>query len=222
MKVAVGSMWRDSNKQGRIWEQLVQYHHLALALRARGDSLTCLFVENDSTDDTAYQLREFGACGHVPTDLAYVHDDCPYWQSIDHPDRWRHLAWVANHTLDMLAEDDADRFIYVESDLRWEPATMLALLDHLDTVEVVSAVNLRPDGALFDTWGTLGLDGIAPDLAGTSLIEVASAAGCTAMHADIGRTTRFQSEDCYRGWNRDMRDHGHTVWLDPTLTVTHP
>lgn len=226
MNVLVGSMFRDSSAY--IDRALDQYARLAKELDAKGDVCRFVFVENDSTDDTRDRLCAFDG----DAEIIFRSDDCPYWPSTDHRERWRHLAWVANGVLESV-EDEDDVVIYVESDLAWEPETMLRLLDHLNHVDVVSPMNMRIDG-YYDLWGSRGMDGrrfapyppYHPDLADArtanrGLVEVQSVAGCTAMVADVARACRFSPDDCYVGFNRDIRLHGWKVWLDPSLEVLH-
>lgn len=221
--IAVGSMWRDS--AAYIDRSLHQFDLLRKELDAKGEDVRFIWVENDSTDDTYERLAMFD--GDVT--LERRSDGCPYWPSVDNRDRWRHLAWVANGVLEQVGADD-DVFIYVESDLAWEVPTMLRLLDHLNRVDVVSPLNMRANGRYYDVWGSKGLDGrrfsfdppFHPSLASGELTEVQSVAGCTAMIGEVARSTRFSSDDCYLGWNRDMRLAGWKVWCDPTLQVVHP
>lgn len=217
-------MFRDSSKY--LDRSLDQYARLAKELDAKGDHCRFVFVENDSEDDTRERLCGFD--GDV--EIIFRTDDCPYWPSVDARERWRHLAWVANGVLENVLEED-DVLIYVESDLAWQPETMLRLLDHLNHVDVVSPLNMRSDEIhYFDLWGSRGMDGrrfsvkppFHPDIADAKgLVEVQSIAGCTAMLADVARSTRFSPDDCYVGWNRDMRLHGWKVWCDPSLRVFH-
>lgn len=225
--IAVCSMFRDSARY--IDRSLHQYDLLAKDLDKRGEDVRFIFCENSSVDDTYQRLSDFA--GTWDTTLVQRSDDCRYWESVDNRERWRHLAWVANATLEeVTAEDDA--VIYVESDLAWEPSTLLRLLDHLNRVDVVSPLNMRFDGTNYDRWGTRGMDGRrftadppfhpSVEAAGPGeLVEVQSVAGCTAMVADVARLTRFSPDDCYVGLNREMRLAGFRVWLDPSLAVTH-
>jgi hypothetical protein len=89
---------------------------------------------------------------------------------------------------------------------------------------------MRAGGSYYDIWGSRGLNGkrfnpqppFHLSLANADpLVEVQSVAGCTAMVADVARLTRFSSDDCYVGWNRNMRLSGFKVWLDPSLAVIH-
>lgn len=226
MNVAICSMWRDSHAY--VDTALEQFRLLGKEIDKRGDHLRFVWCENDSTDDTFDRLSAFD--GDVT--LVRRSDGCPYFRSEERVDRWRHLAWVANATLEEITSED-DAVIYVESDLTWETTTMLRLLDHLSKVDVVSPLNMRHDGTYFDTWGSRGMDGRRfsahppwhPDLQlvnDRGLVEVQSMAGCTALVADVARMTRFDPADCYVGWNRAMRLAGWTVWCDPSLAVVHP
>jgi hypothetical protein len=219
--IGVGSMWRDSHRY--IDRSLEQFERLAKQLDALGEETRFYWVDGGSTDDTVDRLNDFDG------DLTFeVRDDgCPYFPSVDRQDRWRHLAWIANGVLEMV-EEDVSQFIYVESDLAWDTVTMLGLLRHLDEVTVVSPLNKSVHGFYYDVWGSVGLDGThfsagAPfhRSLGCGLTEVQSIAGCTAMHGDVARSTRFAPEDCYVGWNRAMRAQGHRIWCDPALAVHH-
>lgn len=223
MNVTVGSMFRDSGPY--LDRALDQYERLAKELDAKGDHCRFVFVENDSTDDTHERLCDFD--GDV--ELIRRSDDCPYWGSVDVRERWQHLAWVANGVLENVLPED-DMVIYVESDLAWEPTTMLHLLDHLNHVDAVAPLNLRRDGSYYDVWGSRGMDGVRFSakppfhrdlIQNVGLVEVQSIAGCTAMIGDVARTCRFSPDDCYVGLNRDIRLHGWKLWCDPTLSVVH-
>lgn len=229
VKVAIGSMWRDMGPLMRA--RIDQFYKLGAALKARGDDPVCIFVENDSKDITWSELYEFGGCGHVNSILLRVSDECPYWPSVDHPDRWRHLAWVANHTMDEIT-DDIDVFLYVESDLMWSTSTMLGLIDQAVTEQAaVLACNRLANGQWYDIWGSRarGLRFGAnpphhPVLEGweSGLVAVDSACGAIAMPGDVARQVRFQPEDCFVGLCRDIRAKGYGLFLDPSLEVIHP
>lgn len=222
MNIVAASMFRDST--GYIGRYASQIQDLNMALRAHGDTLRVIAVENDSTDDTWARLNHPTVYG---THLVRVHDDCPYWPSVDDPARWRHIAWVCNHVLERVDDRD-DVLVYVESDLIWDSPTILRLIDHLKTVDAVSCPNMRGD-VYYDTWGSRK-DGARftshtphhPALVGGELVEMDSVASILAVHADIARKTRFQPKDGFVGWCRDIRSQGFKIWLDPTLKVEHP
>src|SRR5689334_12755871 len=118
-------MFRDSESYlDRYFDQVVGLRRL---LEKRGDKLRVVAVENDSTDETWGRLDQWGFAKFCDLTLLKVHDDCPYYPSVDNPLRWRHHAWVANH---VLAEvDDHDHIaVYVESDLEWQPEHLFQLI----------------------------------------------------------------------------------------------
>jgi hypothetical protein len=227
VNVAICSMFRDS------CDYLSRYIRQVQALRERlehrGDTLRVVAVENDSADDTFLRLDDWGANVYADLTLVGVSDDCPYYPSVDDPVRWRHHAWVANHALAEIDERD-DVVLYVESDLKWEADHLLKLIDEVGTLDAVSCPNWahEPHTRYYDIWGSRR-NGVAftpypPYHADfdTDLLEMDSVASVLAVKADIARKTRFQPEDAFVGWCRDIREQGHTVWLDPSVWVVHP
>ena len=227
MNVVVGSMFRDST--GYLETYIAQIHGLRDLLEARGDKLRVVAVENDSQDDTHLRLDDWGGNVFCDLTLIKVHDDCPYYRSIDDPKRWRHLAWVANHVLEDVDDRD-DVLLYVESDLGWEPAEMLQLIDHTRLLPAVSCPNyaFEKGGRYYDIWGSRK-DGrrfsphrpYHPDWS-EELMTMDSVASVLAVRADIARKTRFGDTNCFIGWCEDIRSQGHTIWYDPSLCVIHP
>lgn len=229
MRVLVGSMFRDAESYiGRYRQQV---DGLAKLLWDRGDDIRLVLVENDSIDNTPHEIHETAACGHINACHITVHDDCPYYPSVNHPHRWRHLAWVANHVLDEVSETD-DRVLYVESDLAWDPHDMLRLIDRVDDQRpawVAPNWHQTIGGNWYDSWGTRGLDGrrwsMHPphhsDWQPDEPFRVESMCGAIALSGDVARSVRFQPQDCFVGLCRDVRQRGHQVWCDPTCPVVH-
>lgn len=232
-RVLLGSIFRNAaHYVDRYFDQAVA---LSVALASRGASLRLVLVEGDSVDGTWAALER-----HVPAwgaRLALVKREHggPPWGSVDHPARWRALAWCANGVLDALRGDD-DAVIYVESDLLWDAGTMLALLDHLDRgVPAVAPLCFTTAGHFYDIYGHRGMDGVPfspfppyhADLAALApghLGLVRSAGSCVAMRADVARLARFGEEppDCVLGLGRTIWAAGYSLSLDPALKVVHP
>lgn len=227
MNVVVASMFRDS--QEYLWDYIGQIEGLRDLLEARGDRLRVVAIENDSTDETWANLDLWGHGAFCDLTLTKASDGCPYYPSLDLPDRWRHIAWVCNHALEHVDDRD-DVLLYRESDLTATPETMLRLIDRLAEVDAISCPNLQGD-RYYDTWGSRK-DGVKfqreapyhPALAewAGGLIEMDSVASILAVKADIARKTRFQPEDGFVGWCRDIKAQGHKIWLDPSISVIHP
>lgn len=223
-------MFRDSTGYfDRYRRQVDAFSHL---MEERGDHVRVVAIENDSTDDTWEAINLWGHASFTYLTLVKAHDDCPYWPSVDHRGRWRHIAWVCNQVLDEVDDRD-DVLLYVESDLVWEPATMVTLVDHLANVDAVSCPNFAdgPGGRYYDIWGSRrGGQRFAPwppyheDLVGWDggLMEMDSVASVLAIRADIARKTRFQPEDAFVGWCRDICTQGGRIWMDMTVHVVHP
>lgn len=224
MIVAVGSMWRNSD--GYIDRALRQFEGLA----EHFDEVQFGFVENESADNTGALLDEWadGLSLDLQGSIAHVADGCPYYPSADMPERWRHLAWVANHTIDLIS-DEADIFLYVESDLAWDPADLAQLVEWADETQAAhAACNLMAGDRWYDTWGSrIGdehFDAGPPYHSkwDDSPFQVDSTCGALALPAKVARATRFQPEDCYVGWCRSIREEGTPIWLQPDIKVHHP
>lgn len=226
-QVALGSMFRDSTSYlPRYFEQV---EALRTMLEDRGDRLRVIAIENDSADET-WEMIDRWLFGHFADGvLVKVHDDCPYFPSVDRPERWRHHAWVQNHVLEELDDTD-DVLVYVESDLVWTPDDLCALVDKAkDNQAWTAAVFYREYGGhWYDSWGT-SVDGANffgsypyhPKYTGEPM-QIDTCASVLACPAKLARETRFSPVDAFKGWARDIYAHGGEVWLDPSVAVLHP
>lgn len=215
-------MWRDS--AGYVDDALHRFRQLADLLNIRGDRVEFVFAENSSKDHTADRLRLFGRTHR--SHIIQRADNCPYWPSIDTPERWRHLAWVQNGVLENIGAD-ADVFLYVESDLTWNPTDLVVLIDHTTEWPVAAAMNMRRDGRYYDIHGTRrnGQRFTADhpyhqDFNGAPL-TVDSVGGALAMRAAIARNTRIP-ETGYVGWCHTIGELGYPIMLCPDVKVIHP
>lgn len=221
MIVAVGSMWRDS--AGYIDRSLKQFEGLARLF----DQVYFGFAENASTDFTDDRLHAWAESVWPAARIRHVRDDCPYYPSVDIPDRWRHLAWVSNQTIELIPAE-ADIFLYVESDLTWDPQDLARLVQMAaDDGAAHAACNVADGGRWYDTWGSR-LNGERFQAGSPhhsqwsdSSFLVDSTCGALALPADVARATRFQPEDCYVGWCRDIWANHCPIWLEPDIKVIH-
>lgn len=221
-RVALGSIFRNSTSYlGRYFNQARGFQKL---LNDRGMELTLFLVEGDSVDDTWNQLA-VGALGHFEADLIKRAHGGPWWGSVDVPERWKALSWCCNGVMERVTDEHA--LIYVESDLWWEPETMMALVDRLDEgYNAVSPMCFTSAGHFYDVWGYLK-DGVQfspfPPYheALSGLTPIDSAGSCIAMSGKVARVARFGPLDCVRGLGRSIRENGFTLWVDPSLKVVH-
>lgn len=187
-------------------------------------------VEGDSDDNTWKALQD--------TDFycLKVEHGGPRYGSVDHPVRWRQIAaacQVAMIAATRLCEPN-DPFCYVESDLLWEPETMVTLVDDLSRVPAVAPLSMirqEDDGQLrfYDGYGyrkdgiSFGFyppyfDGYDPE----ALRPIDSSGSCFATLGHYMPMLNFSPTACITGIGQSLRDNGYNLFLDPTVMVVHP
>lgn len=192
------------------------------------DSLHVIAVEGDSTDDT-YNLLDDAS--DIDTLLTCEHGG-PTFPSTIHPLRWRQLSVACNTALcaAMRISQPDDIFIYVESDLVWEPDTFLKLMKDLDEVPAVAPMSMM-GMTFYDVWGHTYDGGTqfkrhVPHYEGwhvgvESLRQIDTAGSCFVTTADALRVIEFSAIDCIRGIGRSLYSHGLSLYVDPTVRVEH-
>lgn len=230
MNVTLCSAFRNASSylNEYIWREF----RLRMALTERGDSLSLILAEGDSVDDTAEALLdEYANVAGVL--LVKCDHGGPDYGPVVNADRFANLAKVWNAIWQRIPQD-ADAVIFVESDLIWEPSTLLALLDDLWYAPcVVPLVLLRrdgwPEGYWYDSWAYWRrgeqvrvmppyFDGMDDD---TDLLELDSAGSCLVMRGDVARGLVWPAEDVVVGICRQIRERGGSVWLDARQRVIH-
>lgn len=221
--IFLASCWRDSASY------LPRYVEQVRKLRAESNEpLHLVAVEGDSVDTTWTDLHQ----SHEFDSILHCEHGGPKYPSVDHPQRWRQLSTVGNVALCAALRQmhPQDRFVFIESDLTWEPATILSLADHLLSVDAVAPMSMC--GARFyDIWGHMR-DGVRfnahpPYYRGWTpgtqdMVPIDSAGSCFALSYEALRVAEFSAIDCIRGIGRSLRTRGFTLWIDPTLSVEHP
>lgn len=227
MNIALGSIFRNSTPY--LDRYYAQCASLAERLQAQGHSLRFVFAEADSTDGTAEQLAQLFQ--HRDCTLTDRANGSPWFGSVDHPERWKAISYVCNGVLEQVQPRD-DVLIYVESDLIWQPETMLRLVEHVQApgVDAVAAMCFHNGTDIFyDVWGHRK-DGARfgpmapyhPEVNG-ALTQIDSAGSCIVMRGLVARNARFTPPELgIVGFCGDLRGRGFRLWLDPTLKVEHP
>jgi glycosyltransferase involved in cell wall biosynthesis len=227
MNVAVLSMFRDST--GYLSQYFAQVKCLSELLHGEGSRLRIVACENDSEDET-YRWLDRNLQSWPGSRLIEAKDDCPYYPSLELPERWRHIAWVCNQLLDQVDEAD-DVVLYVESDLRWQPDEMLRLVhlakDH-GAVTCPSYLKVR-GGRYYDTWGSRRGGArfssrypYTPEWTTDRMLAMDSCASVLAVKAKWARDCRFTEEDGFVGWSRAVRSKNGYLWMATDLAVVHP
>lgn len=227
MNVTLCSHFR--NATAYLPRYFAQVGALQRCLDERGDRLELVLAEGDSTDDTwawIYALSE-----DFNVDVERVDHGGKDYGSVVHPERFANIAKVCNAIWQRLPVD-ADAVVWMESDLIWRPATVLALLDHLAHVPAVAPCILLkregwPENAFYDTWAfrkngkRFGHYYPYNEWLSEDMMRVDSAGSCLAMRGDVARAVTWPSEDVIVGLCRQVYELGGSVWLDPNLQVTH-
>lgn len=229
MNVTVCSIFRNSMAYlDRYFDQIGA---LEETLGRRGDSLSLVWGEGDSTDDTLAWLLS------SPYEAKIV--DCahggPAYTSVVDAQRFKQLAFVGNRVLANVP-DDADAVVYIESDLIWEPQTIIELLNDIQWRDVVAPLIMhkgnpglyKGDGPFFYDRYAFIKDGIHftneppyHEAIDGNMTKMDSVGSVLAMNAKIARNVRLPEEDVIVGFCRLIREQGGSIWLDPHLAVYH-
>jgi hypothetical protein len=205
-----------------------QMDGLQNALAARGDSLQLVLGYGDSTDATPAIL--FDECANrFDCLLLDVSHGGPVFGSVEHPQRFKQLAFVGNKLWAHIP-DAADVVALVESDLIWQTNTMLALIDHTATYPVIAPLimDFMPWGRFRDVYafrrGGDRFTSYPPyhaDLNG-EVLQVDSAGSVLVMRGELARGLCWPQEDVVVGVCRQIYERGGAVYVDPALKVIHP
>jgi hypothetical protein len=157
----------------------------------------------------------------------------PVYGSTEQPERMKALSGLANSGLDCLQAyvDANDHVFYVESDLLWEPETVLELSNKMTMAGLDALAPMIYAGPNFyDIWGFRGLDGerfgpfkpYHPDLKEHPIVEVSSVGSAFVMRGALVEDVRIKDDYALVGFWRDARAKGYRVFVDQMETVRHP
>jgi len=224
--IIVASCFRDSTPYlERHRDQIERFRKLS------HEPVYVIAVEGDSTDDTYDRLKEMEYTDEV---LKVEHGGQRYG-SVVHPLRWRQLAACGNVALCAATRvsEPGDRFVYVESDLVWEPETIMQMTEAVGwNYHAIAPMSMALNEARFyDIWGHMKdgrpfhahppyYDGWAPYA--HDLVPIDTAGSCFVLDSEALPVVEFSSHDCIRGIGRTLAGHGKQLWLDPTAVVYHP
>lgn len=233
MKIALISFFRNS-AGGQIQHFMQQAAALRDALTARGDRMRIIAVYGDCTDNTEDVLMSEALRHSFAMTLVERSHGGPVFGSTEKPDRLKALSYVGNGGLEAVLEQD-DAVFYVESDLLWEPATVIRLLEQLGpNVDLVAPMifagkdnEQRPvfyDIFVFRKNG----ERFSPffpyhkDLKHDGLTHVDSVGSGFVMRGEVARHCRIRNDNVLMGFCEDVWDHEWTVNVDSRLAIYHP
>lgn len=225
MNVTLCSAFRNSARY--LDRYLAQVAALDEHLAARGDALTCIWGEGDSTDDTRFRLLRELTSGRRAGLVVDVAHGGPHIGSVVDAGRFRQLAYVANRMWAHLPLN-TDVLVQVESDLIWAAETLLTLIDCVQPGAVFAPMVMDGPDSFYDIY-VFRKDGAAftkkrpfhPALNG-SRVQVDSAGSCLAIPGAIAQAITCPAADVLIGTCRQIYAMGGAIWLDPTLVVYHP
>lgn len=191
-------------------------------------NLRVLAAEGDSVDRTRYLLTQ---AYKVPIEIVDVTHGGPVYGSTEAPARMAQLSVMWNKIMDAVKETD-DVFLYVESDLIWEPITLARLIDRAawwqDGFDVFAPMVCAGPN-FYDIWafrknGTRfsPFPPYHPELKKDELLEVDSVGSCLSMRAVVARQCRIHDNNAIVGWCKDVRHHGYRIAVCPDLKIHHP
>lgn len=234
MNIALCSAFRDAASY--LPRYVRQVDALGQALAARGDRFALVWGEGDSHDQTLERL--IVAAQGIPWPVHRV--DCTHggghYGSVVNAERFRQLAFVGRQIFATVPLG-ADIVIYVESDLIWQPETMLGLIEHLaqpapihraPVVAVAPPIILQRAGWPRETWydtHAFVAEGCHfehrppwhfRNSGASTMIELETAGSCLAMRAHYARAA-VMDERVLMGMCEQFREMGGSVWLDLAL-----
>lgn len=229
MNIVLGSAFRNAaGPQIDRWTS--QCCSLEMNLENIGYNFRMIAVEGDSTDNTHNELKSHKDAGADIQIVTFNHGG-PVFGSTEHPERLNALSEVGNAILSSVRESD-DILIYVESDLIWDPYTMICLIDRLKGNRDVVAPLIFAGKLFYDVFVYRGLDGerfspFSPyhkhlTLSESLPVEVESAGSCLVMRAEVARKCRIKDGRALLGFCKDVRENGYHIFVDPTQRIYHP
>lgn len=230
MNVTLISCFRNSehylgryfNQVAELFADMSQYEH----------DMRLIWGEGDSTDRTLEQLLAFQALlPHRVNIVDCTHGGTKDYQGVINEQRFRELGYVGRCMWAHIPAD-ADAVVYVESDIIWQPETLLALINRLDEYPAISPmVYLRRQGwaahAFYDTF-VFRKNGVcfehyppyAKGFDDSKPFTVDSAGSCMAIRGDLARGLKWD-ERVFIGICKQIYDSGESVWVDPAVAIYH-
>ena len=228
MRLTVASAWRNSAGNVRLYMQRINALREAMRVPIR-----VVAGEGDSRDETrAVLAREARNLG---IQLEVV--DCTHGQrefgSTEEPERMRALSLVCNRIFGAASAED-DVFLYVESDLRWDAATLKYLVEEAlmsERFHIVAPMVMAGE-AFYDIWGFRAWSEkegkvtrfgphrpFHPSLGRDNPTEVRSAGSCQAMQGAVAVQVRVRDDNAFVGWCEDARQQGFRIGVRSDLVV---
>lgn len=219
MNVTIVTPFRDSAPL------LAEYRQRIAALDWPHDNLRAVFVEGDSVDDTRLQLQMWCVADRRFRQVA-CDTGKPRYGSVVNPVRFEILARVFNTGLDAVDYHWTDAVLFVPCDIVYQPDLLKRLAAH--QVDAVAPM-VWMGNAFYDIWAFqrngVNFCGMTKDNAAVmhGLLELDTIGGTMLIDADVLRAgVRYSLTDVDRGFSRDAKRLGFSLYADTETHVEHP
>lgn len=221
--VTIVTPWRQRASE------ITAYQDRLAALDYDPAHLRYAMLENDSTDGTDIELREWAA---LDPRIQFAKRDtgAPLFGSVIDPVRFHTMGTVFNWALSMVDLDWSDYVFFLPCDIRYPPRILKRLLAHRKPIIAPFVFLSEPDERFYDVWA-FSRNGKnfghfrrrdVEQIFGVHPIELDTIGGVTLIDCAVLRAgCRYSTENVDRGLCEAARAAGFTVWADPSLHVFH-
>jgi len=229
MNITLISPFRNVEKY--IYRYFGQVIKLYDVLSRRDNNVDFIWGEGDSTDDTQEILARYAKCFSASDSIVDCTHGGPAFGSVVDSQRFLQCAYACNLLL-MRIPQDADVVVWADSDIEWEPETILNLIDATKEYPAIAPLVLlkregwKPD-SFYNTFD-FRIDGkhfahdppYHPKLDGITKVD--SAGSVLVMRGDLARKVHFTAQEVIVGLCGQIYQNGGSVWCNPNLRTYHP
>lgn len=235
-KVCICSIFRDSISRNN--NELQRYFERLEGLDYKKEDLFFSFVEGDSKDNTLQALQAWSMSFNEQNCIIDKLDsNLPHYGSVVNAERFKILTEVANRTLDNAIDkwDDIEWFLWLESDLIFEPNLINKLIesaDNLNTKFIAPMIfNWSSKEWFYDTYAFIEYETKEQFFNGypyhpsfkNQPLKMHSVGSTMLIHSDIIKAgARWHDERAIIDLCNDARNAGFDIWTDPSIIVYHP
>jgi hypothetical protein len=229
MTIALVSFFRNCGWNGQVARFFTQAAQLRNVLARTDAKLRVICVHGDCTDDTVPHIMRNAEFHDLAVQLVECNHGGPMYGSTEAPERLKALSQIGNAGLGSIRDTD-DYVVYVESDLIWDGATIVRLLNRVsDEAHVVAPLIFageyfydvfcfRKNGQRFAPFPPYHSELNH----GGSLTQVDSVGSCLVMPGKVARECRIIEDNVLLGFCKDVWSKGYTVNVDASQKVVHP
>lgn len=217
-----------------------QMSSLQSLLQSEGYRMRIVAAEGDSLDGTRERIDQLAAEYDLSVKIVDTTHGLMKWASVEDPIRLKTMSDVMNKSLDQVQDSD-DIVVWIMSDLKWEPKTILSLIylamDQNRFGIIAPAVYSDKDKKYFyDTWAFRHTDGtrfeptenlfwdigsgVSLSVARSDIEYIKSAGTCLVMPSCVARECRATDNEAV-SFCSDAKSKGYATGINRFLIVLH-